>query len=108
MLQNADLVIWVGEDLESFLPTALKCIPEVPAFKDLVISEILLPMQDIAPIPVMTALFKLLIKNYQDSQKAQLLGSLPNKFLYHRRTLDHQQPQEQFLLKSFFLHVFHI
>ena len=28
MLQNADLVIWVGEDLESFLPTALKSIPK--------------------------------------------------------------------------------
>ena len=29
MLQNADLVIWIGEDLESFLPTALKSIPTV-------------------------------------------------------------------------------
>ena len=29
MLQNADLVIWIGEDLESFLPTALKSIPKV-------------------------------------------------------------------------------
>ena len=28
MLQKADLVIWVGEDLESFLPTALKSIPK--------------------------------------------------------------------------------
>ena len=36
MLQNADLVIWVGEDLESFLPTALKSIP-----KDAVVFELL-------------------------------------------------------------------
>ena len=28
MLQKADLVIWVGEDLESFLPPALKSIPQ--------------------------------------------------------------------------------
>ena len=28
MLQKADLVIWVGEDLESFLPSALKSIPK--------------------------------------------------------------------------------
>ena len=28
MLQKADLVIWVGEDLESFLPSALKSIPQ--------------------------------------------------------------------------------
>ena len=28
MLQKADLVIWVGEDIESFLPTALKSIPK--------------------------------------------------------------------------------
>ena len=28
MLQKADLVIWVGEDVESFLPTALKSIPK--------------------------------------------------------------------------------
>ena len=36
MLQNADLVIWIGEDLESFLPTALKSIP-----KDAVVFELL-------------------------------------------------------------------
>ena len=36
MLQNADLVIWIGEDLESFLPTALKSIP-----KDSVVFELL-------------------------------------------------------------------
>ena len=36
MLQNADLVIWIGEDLESFLPTALKSIP-----KDAVVIELL-------------------------------------------------------------------
>ena len=36
MLQNADLVIWIGEDLESFLPTALKNIP-----KDAVVFELL-------------------------------------------------------------------
>ena len=36
MLQNADLVIWIGEDLESFLPTALKTIP-----KDAVVFELL-------------------------------------------------------------------
>ena len=28
ILQKADLVIWVGEDLESFLPSALKSIPK--------------------------------------------------------------------------------
>ena len=28
MLQKADLIIWVGEDLESFLPSALKSIPK--------------------------------------------------------------------------------
>ena len=36
MLQNADLVIWIGDDLESFLPTALKSIP-----KDAVVFELL-------------------------------------------------------------------
>ena len=36
MLQNANLVIWIGEDLESFLPTALKSIP-----KDAVVFELL-------------------------------------------------------------------
>ena len=36
MLQNADLVIWIGEDLEIFLPTALKSIP-----KDAVVFELL-------------------------------------------------------------------
>ena len=36
MLQNADLVIWIGEDLESFLPTSLKSIP-----KDAVVFELL-------------------------------------------------------------------
>ena len=36
MLQNAHLVIWIGEDLESFLPTALKSIP-----KDAVVFELL-------------------------------------------------------------------
>ena len=36
MLQNADLVIWIGEDLESFLPTALKSIP-----KDAVVFKLL-------------------------------------------------------------------
>ena len=36
MLQNADLVIWIGEDLESFLPTVLKSIP-----KDAVVFELL-------------------------------------------------------------------
>ena len=36
MLQNADLVIWIGEDLESFLPSALKSIP-----KDAVVFELL-------------------------------------------------------------------
>ena len=36
MLQNADLVIWIGEDLESFLPTALKSIA-----KDAVVFELL-------------------------------------------------------------------
>ena len=36
MLQNADLVIWIGEDLESFLPAALKSIP-----KDAVVFELL-------------------------------------------------------------------
>ena len=36
MLQNADLVIWIGEDLESFLPTALKSIP-----KDAIVFELL-------------------------------------------------------------------
>ena len=36
MLQKADLVIWIGEDLESFLPTALKSIP-----KDAVVFELL-------------------------------------------------------------------
>ena len=36
MLQNADLVLWIGEDLESFLPTALKSIP-----KDAVVFELL-------------------------------------------------------------------
>ena len=36
ILQNADLVIWIGEDLESFLPTALKSIP-----KDAVVFELL-------------------------------------------------------------------
>ena len=36
MLQNADLVIWIGEDLEIFLPTALKNIP-----KDAVVFELL-------------------------------------------------------------------
>jgi len=36
MLQNADLVIWIGEDLESFLPTALKSIS-----KDAVVFELL-------------------------------------------------------------------
>ena len=28
MIQNADIIFWVGEDLESFLPTALKSIPK--------------------------------------------------------------------------------
>ena len=36
MLQNANLVIWIGDDLESFLPTALKSIP-----KDAVVFELL-------------------------------------------------------------------
>ena len=36
ILQNADLVIWIGEDLESFLPTALKSIP-----KDAIVFELL-------------------------------------------------------------------
>ena len=36
MLQNADLIIWIGDDLESFLPTALKSIP-----KDAVVFELL-------------------------------------------------------------------
>ena len=36
MLQNADLVIWIGDDLESFLPTALKSSP-----KDAVVFELL-------------------------------------------------------------------
>ena len=59
---------------------SLKRIPDEPSLRDLVISEILLPMQDMAPIPVITALFKVLIKNYQGSQKAQLLSSSLNKF----------------------------
>ena len=35
MLQKADLVIWVGEDLESFLPSALKSIPKNAAVFEL-------------------------------------------------------------------------
>ncbi len=35
MLQKADLIIWVGEDLESFLPSALKSIPKNAAVFEL-------------------------------------------------------------------------
>ena len=76
---------------------SLKLIPDVPNLRDFVISEILLPMQDMATIHVITALFKVLIKNYQGSQKAQLLSSYLNKFPSHQRTLIRLQLKEQLL-----------